>query len=289
VVVFSEKDFADRREEEQPLECELRGQDLNGTHFTMIKIKGLKASWAKKNKIKSGATTLFADNSTIDEETNELIINTGQAVEVSSIQYHNSKCLIVLIFCNSKLGGVKAESPNSERSLSDNSYDMMNRNLMTGTKRVLVIRAVASDRSTTSSEATLSDDIFGTSGDVVNLKSQYSRCSDGKLQFQPVTTHGLVGTDGVYTVNLPSTVVSGSSDGTIRDAMVNQATADLGTLTNIADYVMLCLPPGTPGGWIAYAYINYWLSVYNDEWCRYPSAQLHEIGKIYYEYTIPTL
>jgi hypothetical protein len=150
---------------------------------------------------------------------------------------------------------------------------------MTGTKRVLVIRAIAADQSTTASESTLSDDIFGTLGDAVNLRSQYSQCSDGKLQFQPLTTNTLVGTDGVYTVNLPTTIVSGASDSTIRDAMVNQATADLGTLTNIADYVMLCLPPGTSGGWIAYAYINYWMSVYNDVWCQYPSAQLHEIGK----------
>jgi hypothetical protein len=163
--------------------------------------------------------------------------------------------------------------------LREGSIDFINRKLQTGTKRVLVIRAVASDKSTTASESTLSDDIFGTLGDVVNLKTQYSQCSDGKLQFQAVTTNSLVGTDGVYTVNLPTTIVTGASDSVIRDAMVNQATADLGTLTNIADYVMLCLPPGTSGGWIAYAYVNYWLSVYNDVWCQYPSAQLHEIGK----------
>lgn len=29
---------------------------------------------------------------------------------------------------------------------------------------------------------------------------------------------------------------------------------------------------------IAYAYINSWLSVYNDEWCRSVSGQLHEVG-----------
>jgi hypothetical protein len=151
---------------------------------------------------------------------------------------------------------------------------------MTGTKRVLVIRAIAADRSTTASESTLSDDIFGTFGDPVNLRSQYSQCSDGKLQFQPLTTNSLVGSDGVYTVTLPSTFVAGASDGTIRDAMVSKATADLGaSLNTIADYVMLCLPPGTAGGWIAYAYINHWLSVYNDVWCQYPSGQLHEIGK----------
>lgn len=26
------------------------------------------------------------------------------------------------------------------------------------------------------------------------------------------------------------------------------------------------------------AYINDWLSVYNDDWCRYPSTQVHELG-----------
>jgi hypothetical protein len=151
---------------------------------------------------------------------------------------------------------------------------------MTGTKSVLVIRAIAADQSTTASESTLSDDIFGTFGDPVNLRSQYSQCSDGKLQFQPLTTNSLVGSDGVYTVTLPSTFVTGASDGTIRDAMLIKATVDLGEYLNIiADYVMLCLPPGTTGDWLAYAYINHWLSVYNDVWCQYPSGQLHEIGK----------
>jgi len=156
---------------------------------------------------------------------------------------------------------------------------------MTGTKRVLVIRAVAADRATTASESTLSDDIFGTFGDPVNLRSQYSQCSDGKLQFQPLTTNSKVGSDGVYTVNLPTTFVTGADDDVIRDEMVSKAAADLGaSLNRIADYVMLCLPPGTAGGWIAYAYINHWLSVYNDNWCQYPSGQLHEIGKEWQTY-----
>jgi hypothetical protein len=99
------------------------------------------------------------------------------------------------------------------------------------------------------------------------------------LIFEPLTTNSLVGTDGVYTVNIPSTVVAGAADGDIVTAMVDKATADLGSLTTLVDYVMVCVPPGTSGGWIAYAYINYWLSVFNDNWCRYPSGQLHEIGK----------
>jgi hypothetical protein len=166
----------------------------------------------------------------------------------------------------------------SDIDLSDLGM-IWNRKLQTVVKKVLVIRAVALDRSTTATEAQLSDDIFGTAGDAINLKSQYQACSDGKLVFEPVTTNALVGTDGVYTVTLPTTNVTGATDSTIRTAMVNKATADLGSLTSVADYVMLCLPPGTTGGWIAYAYINHWQSVYNDNWCRYPSAQLHEVGR----------
>ena len=82
MVVVSEKDYEDHREEEQPLECELRGQDLNGTNYKTIRVKGLKSSWAKKNKVESGRTTLYAANSYIDDETDELIIPTGEALEV---------------------------------------------------------------------------------------------------------------------------------------------------------------------------------------------------------------
>jgi hypothetical protein len=50
-------------------------------------------------------------------------------------------------------------------------------------------------------------------------------------------------------------------------------------LDAIADHVIVCLPPGTAGGdWLAYAYVNYWLSVFNDYWCKSPSVQMHEMG-----------
>ena len=146
-------------------------------------------------------------------------------------------------------------------------------------KKVLVLRVVAQDSKTTATETQLADDIFGASGDAVNLQSQYKACSYDQLQFNAVTSNAAVGTDGVYTVNLPGTVVNGNSDQTILWEAVNVATAQLGSLTSIADHVMVCLPPGTNGGWIAYAYINYWLSAYNDIWCQYPSGQIHEIGK----------
>ena len=163
-----------------------------------------------------------------------------------------------------------------------NLRGILNRKLQTGTKTALVLRAIASDSSTSASESELSDDIFGTSGDVLNLKSQYASCSDGKLQFQPLTTNNLVGVDGVLTVNIPSITVTGATRETIRDAIINQAAIDLGVsnLNTIADHVLVCIPPGTtPTTWIGNANVNSWRSMYNDNWCRYPSVLLHEVGK----------
>lgn len=234
VVLISEKEYEDNREEDQPLECELQGDDRNGGLYRMVRIHGVTTKWAKNNKLESGLSTLFAQDAEIDDESNELRIPEGSNIQVDK------------------------RNPGSEKS--SNSVSVVdpidrgmiwNRKLQTGVKKVLVIRAVASDKSTTASEAQLSDDIFGTTGDPINLKSQYQACSDGKLVFEPVTTNALVGTDGVYTVTLPTTNVTGASDSVIRTAMINKATADLGSLTSIANYVMLCLPPGTTGGWIA--------------------------------------
>jgi hypothetical protein len=162
-----------------------------------------------------------------------------------------------------------------------------NRKLASVVKKVLVLRIVASDIETNATEAELSNKIFGTSGDVLNLKSQYNRCSNGQIQFEPLTTNNIVGPDGVYTVNLPSAIVTNASDVAIRDAAVDKATRDLagGTaLKNVADHVMICIPSGTKDSsgdskWLAYAYVNHWLSVFNDDWCKSPSAQMHEMGK----------
>jgi Gametolysin peptidase M11 len=152
--------------------------------------------------------------------------------------------------------------------------------LSTGRRTVIVIRIVAIDSATTASEAQLSDDIFGTSGDGLNLKSGYNKCSYGQLLFEPLSTNARIGTDGVYTVYLRNTYVAGSSGDMVYDAALAQATADLGKSPNLlADHVMFCIPPGTTGGWIAYAAPNHWMSVYNDKWCQYPSTSMHELGK----------
>ena len=152
----------------------------------------------------------------------------------------------------------------------------------TGTKNMLAIRVVAADTQTTATEEQISDSWFGTYGDPVNLKSQYAACSYGALQCNAAsktTSTGVAVTNGVYEVSITNTV-SGADRFVVENAVVAAGNADLGNMRDQFDHVMLCLPPGTSGGWIAYAYINHYLSVYNDNWCTYVSGQMH--GESYY-------
>ena len=144
-----------------------------------------------------------------------------------------------------------------------------------GDKSVLVVRVVLADGAPTSSVAQLSDSVFGTDGDTINLKSQYAACSQDQLNFNPTTGTGIV--DGVIEVTLPNTVSEG--DAAVRNAVTTALNAQFGVTspTAIADHVMYCLPTGTMP-YLAYAYINHWLSVYSDQWCDRPSAQMHEVG-----------
>ena len=184
------------------------------------------------------------------------------------------------------LNGVLAVPDNARISVErkDPEVVAMSLNAASETKKVLVLRADAPSGSTTSNIAQISNAVFGTSGDPINLKSQYAACSFGKLKFEPVsaTFNGNNIAAGVGEVSL-SINVNGIDNGVVRQAMLEAADAKYGSLaTKVSngeiDYVMLCIPPGTSGGWIAYAYINYWLSVYNNQWCNFVSAQMHELG-----------
>jgi hypothetical protein len=135
---------------------------------------------------------------------------------------------------------------------------------VTGDKSVLVLRIKAADATTSSSVNALGNEVFGTTG---SLKSQYELCSNDQLRFVPAENTPVVSTvtNGVYQVEITNTVAGVNDNSVIRNAAINQAKADFGvtSLTSIYDHVMVCIPPGT-GDWLAYAYVNSWMSAYND-------------------------
>mmetsp|Transcript_17060 Transcript_17060/g.25378 ORF Transcript_17060/g.25378 Transcript_17060/m.25378 type:complete len:617 (-) Transcript_17060:192-2042(-) len=169
---------------------------------------------------------------------------------------------------------------NLEIGESNENTDERRLATVVGDKEMLAIRVVAPDATTTSSESEISDSWFGTHGDPVNLKSQYAACSYGQLRCEgagKTTSTGVTVSDGVYTIEI-SNNVSGVNRDIVRGWVVMEGDAILGSMKSQFDHVMLCFPPGTRGDWIAYAYTNWYLSIYNDEWCNYVSGQMHEIG-----------
>jgi Gametolysin peptidase M11/Divergent InlB B-repeat domain len=140
---------------------------------------------------------------------------------------------------------------------------------------VLVLHITALDSHTSASPSELSDSVFGTFGDPVNLASQYNACSYGKKTFLPATGADIV--DGVAQITIGINAV-GASRTTVMNAATNAANTLLGSLSGQFDHVMYALPPGTADSWIAYGYFNYYPTVYNDNWATKVSAQMHEVG-----------
>ncbi len=133
---------------------------------------------------------------------------------------------------------------------------------VTGTKTMLALRVQAPDSTTSSTESQISNSWYGTNGDPLNLKSQYEACSYGKVTMNPANTDSV--SDGVHTVQISQTV-NGVDNSLIRNAAVNEGNANLGDMRSKFDFVMVCIPPGTNGGWIAYAYGNWYLSVVSSQ------------------------
>lgn len=150
-----------------------------------------------------------------------------------------------------------------------------------GTRDVLVLRVSArtGDRITntpTHSRDKLINDIFGDGK--VSLRNQFNLCSIGQLEMAPVESSDV--SDGVYDVTVD--VVSDNKRMDYANDAIAAAGAILGSLESY-HHVMVCLPPDlsysdVSGSWIAFAPVNGYKSIYNDEWCHYVSASMHEIG-----------
>ena len=144
-----------------------------------------------------------------------------------------------------------------------------------GAKKLLVVKVDAQDSVLLDSLGQplsldqLRANVFGGPDDSVNLVERYQSCSYGKTIFEAFED-AENGVNGVMKLTIEE-----NANGNSNQALQNAATSKLfevlgpGFLGSPRDtYVMLMLPPGT-GSWLAYAYVNWWLSVYNgNTWSR---------------------
>lgn len=142
----------------------------------------------------------------------------------------------------------------------------------TGTLNTLVVRVIDGKNKSPPPENKLDNDIFV---DSVSLKKQFDKCSHGNINIQKAN-------EGIIDVKVPS---AGDGSKSSRDTLIDEAYDKTETkfkswdqIYNKFDLLMYCLPDSTGSDWVAYAYVNGAISVYNNEWCSYVSAQMHEVG-----------
>lgn len=128
-------------------------------------------------------------------------------------------------------------------------------------KKVLVIRVKTQAGTTTASADTISDKIFGTSGDPVNLSSQYDDCSYGKLTFSSLNRLNFgdpaLDAPGVYEVEVATSTRNHEQlreliTDKLNDDWPNTPLPDVswGDLNGASrfDHIMYCMPPDTDMG-----------------------------------------
>ena len=168
------------------------------------------------------------------------------------------------------------------RKGTNNNQNPIHRHLanVTGVKPILVVKVKDSEgrvRSETPSE--ISNDIFGSFGDSMTLKSQMHDCSFGQLDIVP----GVVPNDSGVNENSPGVIevqidVSLSNRRSkVRNAVRRAVENKYGIiLPGPYQHVMFVLEGCYEDcGWAAYAYLNSWLTVYQGNSYKLVGVQMH--------------
>jgi len=131
----------------------------------------------------------------------------------------------------------------------------------TGTKTLAIIRVSTADSSPTGTASSVSSIQNVMFGNGINFVTQYNECSFGKLKWQMA--------EPVFDVRVDGNLASyGNDPAEIITAVQDKVKAQRGisAASDIADKVIMCLPPGT-GDWAASAGVNHWRVQANDKWC----------------------
>jgi hypothetical protein len=121
----------------------------------------------------------------------------------------------------------------------------------TGTKKVVAVRVVANGGQYSNSEDYLRNKVFGTNGDIFNLKTGYAQCSYNQLIMDPLPSrvgNGATITNGVVTITVDNSVSDGEA--AIRGAVTAKIKEQFGVsdITTIADYFLYCIPSAAWNG-----------------------------------------
>ena len=166
----------------------------------------------------------------------------------------------------------------SRNSNNGRNQQFFGKKKIEGDKNVLVVKVRDSqNRAVPDTTDQISDNVFGTSGDPLNLKSQMNACSFDKVDMVPGEAGIHTKSPGVIEVQINMSLV-----GNGRFTIMNAVTLAVQQLLEQAlpaqyDNVMYVLENcyGADCNWGAYANRNSWLSVYQKHHYKQVAVQLH--------------
>lgn len=216
----------------------------------------------------------------IDDNYNKIVDELGE--NGLRIKYHSGRYKITMtnVRVDTPIVTTTAETEVTVEDLGEPESRRLGAKI--GTRSLVIIRVTAADASPTYSAADMSDAFFGTHGDPNNLKLRFALCSMNKLLFNPGTGAGF--TDGVTELSITNNIV-GNNVHELVSIVTKAIVAKFGSsLGSSYDHIVYALPRGTTynaggsNGWLAFAYVNHYLAVYNDDNIMYISNEVHETG-----------
>lgn len=145
-----------------------------------------------------------------------------------------------------------------------------------GTLQTLVVRVVKSNgEGPVALSNKLRTDFFE---DAASLRTQYNRCSYGKLiikGFTGQTDTGVHVNQGVVEVQVD---YDGDSQKILQNKAIAAANAQLGDLDSDKYDLVVFAMPQTNQPWVAYAFGDSKYSFCHSKWCEFVSVQMHEVG-----------
>ena len=158
----------------------------------------------------------------------------------------------------------------SSTAVYGHSLRPSNRRLaVSGPLRFLAVRVVGSDSSPTFGKYAISNAWFGSYGQQLNFKSQAEACSNHAFAVSKVEGAGIW--EGAIEVTVP-TAIKKSSSRDVADEVLSIIADDLSIET--PEHIILCFPT-LDRDWAGWAYSDWYLTVYNGEYCLHTSTQMH--------------
>ena len=218
-----------RNNNQDNIVCELLDEDVDMAGQYFVPILGIDE--AGLAHVVSGETTLLADGAAFFD--GALQIPADAAIEFGTVDENDARKL-------------QRQRRQQQQQQQEQPHRHLERAI--GERKVLAVRVIGEDVSTTASSNDIANNIFGTAGDTATMASQFQQCSHGKLEMQPFTgrtTTGVLVQKGVVDITIPN-IVNGADRRTIEQAVQIAAKTKVGDLRQF-DHVMLCLPPGSSG------------------------------------------